>query len=99
MNGVRSEPRGRPLPDTAGAELLAELLADIEEEEELSRALGVDLTPPGPRPEHFPRVYAPLDVWLARSEEVHALREAAWSAERGSRRHEHPRAVVDPARP
>jgi hypothetical protein len=78
-------PRGAPLPDLQGAALLASLLAEIEEEEELSHSLGVDLTPPAPRAEHAPSVYAPLEVWFKRSEEVHELREQAWRSERSAR--------------
>jgi len=72
--------RGRPLPDLHGEELLRELLAQIEEEERLGAALGVDLTPPAPDPSHAPPVYGPLDEWLRRSEEIHRFREEVYRA-------------------
>jgi hypothetical protein len=78
--------RGRPLPDLEGDAVIQVLLAEIEEEERLSAAIGEDLTPPAPKPEHAPARYPPLRVWLERSEEVHALRERAWRAERGRKR-------------
>ena len=55
--------------------ILGPILRDIERDDELSRALGVDLTPPGPLPEHAPPAYLPLDEWLRRSEEVHRFLE------------------------
>jgi hypothetical protein len=39
--------RGNPLPE-AGADFVAALIAEIEEDERLSAALGVDLTPAAP---------------------------------------------------
>lgn len=75
-------PRSHPLPEIHGEELVRWLLAQIDEEEQLGAALGVDLTPPGPDPSHAPPVYAPLDEWLRRSDEVHAFVEARHRAER-----------------
>jgi hypothetical protein len=79
---MSSEDRGQPFRDLQGAELVRDLLREIEEEEQLAHALGVDLTPAGPSREHAPRVYAPLDIWLRRSEEIHRFREQRWRAER-----------------
>lgn len=81
----RERERGRPLPDIHGEELVRLLLAEIEEEEALSRVLGIDLTPPSPDPANAPPVYGPLDVWLERSEEIHRFREQAFRAERSPR--------------
>lgn len=53
------------------------LLAEIDEETELSSLVGVDLSPPGPSASHAPPVYLPLDEWLRRSEEVHRFLSAA----------------------
>ena len=78
--------RGRPLPEIHGDELVKQLLSEIEEEEALSRALGIDLTPPAPDAAHAPRVYGPLHVWLERSEEIHTFREQAHRAERAQRK-------------
>jgi hypothetical protein len=64
--------RGEPLSDV-GAEVVAELLAEIDDDEQLSAALGVDLTPPGPDPSHAPAVYLSLEAWFERSEEIHRL--------------------------
>jgi hypothetical protein len=80
-NGSRSH----PLPDVHGDELIRELLALVDEEEQLGAALGVDLTPPGPDPSHAPLVYGPLDAWLRRSEEVHRFLEERYRAERRQR--------------
>jgi hypothetical protein len=74
--------RGQPFPDLAGEALVRALLAEIEEEERISRALGVDLTPAGPDPSHAPVIYPPLPVWLERADEVRALEERAWRIER-----------------
>jgi len=74
--------RGQPLPETPGDLLVRELLDEIELDERLGRSIGVDLTPPGPDPAHAPAVYPPLSVWLERADEVQALLEAAWRAER-----------------
>ena len=74
--------RGQPLPETPGNLLIRELLDEIEIDERLGRSIGVDLTPAGPDPSHAPRVYPPLSVWLERADEVQALREAAWRADR-----------------
>jgi hypothetical protein len=74
-------PRGRPFPEIHGEELVRWFLAQIDEEERLGAALGVDLTPPGPDPSHAPLVYGPLEEWLRRSEEVHAFLEARYRAE------------------
>jgi hypothetical protein len=74
--------RGTPFPEVHGEELLRQLLAEIEEEERLGAALGVDLTPPGPDPSSPPLAYGPLDAWLRRAEEVHAFLEARHRAER-----------------
>jgi hypothetical protein len=74
--------RGTPFPEVHGEELLRELLAEIEEEERLGAALGVDLTPPGPDPSCAPRVYGPLDAWLRRADEIHAFLEECYRAER-----------------
>jgi hypothetical protein len=74
--------RGRPLPELSGDVLVRELLEEIELDEHLGRSIGVDLTPAGPDPSHAPAVYPPLSVWLERADEVRALREAAWRAER-----------------
>jgi hypothetical protein len=52
-----------------------DLLAQIEDEQQLSQRLGIDLCPPSPRPEHAPRVYGDLESWLKRSEEVHRFLE------------------------
>src|SRR5262245_61423948 len=46
--------RARPLPELEGEPLLRLLLAEIEEEERLGAALGVDLTPPAPSRAHAP---------------------------------------------
>jgi hypothetical protein len=62
--------RGAPFPEVHGEALLRELLAEIEEEEQLGAALGVDLTPPGPDPSSPPLACGPLDAWLRRAEEV-----------------------------
>jgi hypothetical protein len=78
--------RGNPLPDLQGSDLIQLLLAEIDEEEELSRAVGMDLTPPSPSADHAPREYGPLSSWLARSEEVHELRQAVWRAEHAEHR-------------
>ena len=77
-------PRGRPLPDLSGEVLVRELLEEIELDELLGRSIGVDLTPAGPDPSHAPAVYPPLSVWLERADEVRALQEAVWRAERRS---------------
>jgi len=79
---ARPEMRARPLPEVEGDELIRLLLAEIDEEERLSAALGVDLSPVGPDPSHAPMSYLPLPLWLRRSEEIHAFREQAWRAER-----------------
>jgi hypothetical protein len=79
---MSSVDRGRPFRDLHGMELVRDLIREIEEEEMLAQALGVDLKPAGPSREHAPRVYAPLDVWLRRSEEIHRFREERWRAER-----------------
>jgi hypothetical protein len=79
---MSSVDRGRPLRDLHGQELVRQFLQEIEEEEALGRALGMDLTPPGPINEHAPRVYAHLNTWLRRSEEIHRYREERWRAER-----------------
>ena len=79
---MSSVDRGRPFRDLYGAELVRDLLREIEEEEKLAQALGVDLTPAGPSRGHAPRIYAPLDVWLRRSEEIHRFLEERWRAER-----------------
>jgi hypothetical protein len=76
--------RGRPLPERPGDVLVRELLDEIELDERLGRSIGVDLTPPGPDASHAPVVYPPLSVWLERADEVSALREGAWRAERAS---------------
>jgi hypothetical protein len=75
--------RPQPLPDLPGDVLVRELLDEIELDERLGRSIGVDLTPPGPDPSHAPAAYLPLSAWLERADEVRALREAAWRAERG----------------
>ena len=62
-----------------------QLLAQIDEEERLGAALGVDLTPPAPDPSHAPPVYAPLDEWLRRSEEIHRFLQEAYRAEHRQR--------------
>ena len=80
---MRDDEPGRPFPEIHGEELLRLLLTEIEEEEELSQALGVDLTPPAPSVNQAPLVRGPLRVWLERSEEIHRYREDAWRAERG----------------
>jgi hypothetical protein len=80
-----ASPRANPLPELEGPELVRAMLAEIEEEEALSRALGIDLTPPAPSAEHAPHAYPPLAVWLSRSEEIHAHREAGWRADRLNR--------------
>jgi hypothetical protein len=54
-----------------GEPIVDEILRTIEDDEALSAALGVDLTPPGPEPEHAPSVYVSRDAGLSRSEEVH----------------------------
>ncbi len=79
---VSADDRGLPLPETEGEELLRQLLDEISEEEALSRAVGVDLTPAPPDPSHAPLVFGPLQQWLERSEEVHRFRELAHRAER-----------------
>ena len=76
-----SEKRGAPLAEIEGDELIQELLQDVEDEERLSAALGVDLCPAAPDPRHAPVVYAPLVVWLRRSEEIHGFREQTRRAE------------------
>jgi hypothetical protein len=73
--------RREPLQEIQGDELIAALLFEIEEEERLSQALGVDLTPPAPDARHAPLVYGPLDAWLKRSEEIHEFRASARRAE------------------
>ena len=88
---MKESTRGVPFPELEGDELLNYLLSDIEDEERLAFVLGVDLTPACPRPEHAPRVYAPLEIWLRRSEEIHAFRESAWRREHALRRDEHSR--------
>ncbi len=70
------------MPDATGDDLVSTLLAEVEEEQRLSIVLGVDLTAPAPKAEHAPSVYAPLEVWLRRSEEVHLFREQAWRDDR-----------------
>lgn len=77
-------PRGSPFPDVHGDELVRLLLAEIEEEERLAAEVGVDLAPGAPDPSHAPLVYAPLDEWLRRSEEIHQFLEQARRAERRS---------------
>jgi hypothetical protein len=73
--------RGRPFPELHGAPLLTSLLREIEEEERLSRELGVDLTPP--RPQTFDSARdCPLDRWLERSLEVHRFLLERRAAER-----------------
>lgn len=72
-----SEQRGAPLPEIHGDLLVQNALREIEEEEALSYAIGVDLTPAAPDPAHAPLIYAPLDVWLRRSEEIHRFREGS----------------------
>jgi hypothetical protein len=74
--------RAQPLPDLPGDVLVRELLDEIDLDERLGRSIGVDLTPPGPDPAHAPAIYPPLSAWLERADEVSALREAAWRAER-----------------
>lgn len=74
--------RGQPLLELHGEELVRWLLSQIDEEEQLGAALGVDLTPPAPDPSHAPAVYGPLDEWLRRSEDVHAFLEERHRAER-----------------
>ncbi|AUX37696.1 MULTISPECIES: hypothetical protein [Sorangium] len=61
------------------------LLAEIDDEAELSSLLGVDLSPAGPSASHAPSTYPPLDEWLRRSEEVHRFLRAAKRAEREGR--------------
>jgi hypothetical protein len=78
----RSRRRGQPLPQTTGEALLMELLAEIDDEEQLAAALGVSLTPPAPSRSHAPRSYGPLRAWLERSDEAHCHREQAWREER-----------------
>jgi hypothetical protein len=59
--------------DLQGEALVREILEQMEEDERLSRLVGVDLSPPGPDPSHAPRVIPNLADWLRRSEEVHAF--------------------------
>jgi hypothetical protein len=59
--------------DPQGDELVRALLREIEEDEELSRLIGVDLSPPAPSRAHAPVVMPPLADWLRRSEEVHTF--------------------------
>jgi hypothetical protein len=75
-------PRANALPEIHGEALVRLLLDEIDEEERLGTALGIDLTPPGPAPSHAPPVYPALDEWLRRSEEVHAFLEARYREER-----------------
>jgi hypothetical protein len=80
------ENRARPIPDAPGEQIMRELLEEIAEDERLSAALGVDLTPPAPVPMHAPRVYGPLDAWLRRSLEVHRFLEESRRAEHDAER-------------
>jgi hypothetical protein len=73
--------RGNPLPE-AGADFVAALIAEIEEDERLSAALGVDLTPAAPDPSHAPRSYLRPEKWIERSEEVHSMLEDRWKRAR-----------------
>jgi hypothetical protein len=73
--------RGRRFPELHGAPLLESLLREIEEEEHLSLALGVDLTPPRPQTLDAARD-CPLDRWLERSLEVHRFLLERRAAER-----------------
>jgi hypothetical protein len=59
--------------DPEGEELVRALLEEIDEDERLSRLVGVDLSPPAPSRSHAPVVRPPLAEWLRRSEEVHAF--------------------------
>ena len=78
--------RREPPQELEGDELIAVLLREIEEEEQLSQALGVDLTTPSPDPRQAPLVYGPLEAWLRRSEEIHEFRARARRAEAERRR-------------
>jgi hypothetical protein len=64
--------------------LILSLLSEIDEDEELSALVGVDLSPPGPSPSHAPPIYLPHDEWLRRSEEIHRFLRANRRAERAS---------------
>jgi hypothetical protein len=77
-----SDRRGKPLPDVQGDELVHALLAEIDEEERLGAAIGVDLAPADARPEHASAACPPLAAWLRRAEEVHAYLERQRRAER-----------------
>jgi hypothetical protein len=67
------EPRVYERTDPEGEELVRALLDEIEEDERLSRLIGVDLSPPAPDESHGPVVRPPLAEWLRRAEEVHAF--------------------------
>jgi hypothetical protein len=83
---ISERERGRPLPEIHGDHLISALLREIEEEEQLSRELGVDLTPAGPDPRHAPRTYLSLPEWIRRADEVRELRERDWSLRRARQR-------------
>jgi hypothetical protein len=74
--------RAQPILELEGDALINLLLDEIEEDDRLSQAMGIDLSPPAPDPKHAPLVCPPLDVWIRRAEEVHELRERAWRAAR-----------------
>jgi Uma2 family endonuclease len=61
--------------EPVGESVVRELLAAIEAERQLSLRVGVDLSPPAPRPEHATRHYGSLEAWLKRSEEIHRFLE------------------------
>src|SRR2546428_459526 len=50
LRPIAPDRRGRPLPDVQGEPLVRERLAEIDEEERLSAAIGIDLAPPAPSP-------------------------------------------------
>src|SRR5262245_51012763 len=80
--------RGEPLPDVHGDALVEELFQQINEEEAISEAIGVDLAPPAPLPEHAPSARLSLEAWWLRSEEVHRFLEEARRREHGARRND-----------
>ena len=51
--------------------VVRQLLAEAAEDEVLSAAVGVDLSPLAPDMARPPGANMPLDEWLRRSEEVH----------------------------
>jgi hypothetical protein len=61
--------------EPVGESVVRELLSAIEEERQLSLLVGVDLSPPAPRPEHATQHYGSLEAWLQRSEEIHRFLE------------------------